>query len=65
MMPLPYRAILRREQSGQAAGRVESYLMFEPPYLNALVDLGFADTQAKADEVRRFLDPTRIVEKSL
>ena len=65
MMPLPYRAILRREQSGQAAGRVESYLMFEPPYLNALVDLGFADTLAKADEVRRFLDPTRIVEKSL
>lgn len=59
MMPMPYRAILRREQSGQAAGRVESYLMFEPPYLNALIDLGYADTQAKAGEVRRFLDPAR------
>ncbi len=64
MMPMPYRAILRREQSGQAAGRVESYLMFEPPYLNALIDLGYADTLARADDVRRFLDPARSVEES-
>jgi hypothetical protein len=30
--------------------------MFEPPYCNALIDLGYRDVLAKADELLPFLE---------
>ncbi len=58
-LPGPVRALLsgigatRRE-----GGALASYLLFEPPYTRALIDLGFRDTLARADEIRHFLDIT-------
>jgi NTE family protein len=37
-------------------GALISYLLFERPYTRALIDLGYADTLARRDEVCRFLD---------
>ncbi|MBS1144481.1 MAG: patatin-like phospholipase family protein [Proteobacteria bacterium] len=37
-------------------GTLTSYLLFEKPYTRALIDLGYADTMARADEVVEFLD---------
>lgn len=36
-------------------GALTSYLLFEAPYTRALIDLGHADTMARAAEVRGFL----------
>ena len=58
-LPRPVRALLsgigttRRE-----GGALASYLLFEPPYTRALIELGHGDTLARADEVRHFLDIT-------
>lgn len=32
-------------------GRIESYLMFEPGYVGALIDMGYADTMDRADAI--------------
>lgn len=40
----------------RAGGALTSYLLFEQPYTRALIDLGYRDTKARADEVRAFLD---------
>lgn len=40
-------------RSGGAA--VLSYLLFEPGYCNALIELGYRDAMARQDEIRRFL----------
>jgi NTE family protein len=32
-----------------------SYLLFEPPFCRALIELGFNDTMARQAEVREFL----------
>lgn len=37
-------------------GTLTSYLLFEKPYTRALIDLGFADTMARSEEVGDFLD---------
>ncbi|MFH1658535.1 MAG: NTE family protein [Rhodocyclaceae bacterium] len=37
-------------------GTLTSYLLFEKPYTRALIDLGYADTMARSDEVGEFLD---------
>ena len=36
-------------------GALTSYLLFEKPYTQALIDLGYRDAAARADEVREFL----------
>ncbi|PHR94327.1 MAG: patatin [Robiginitomaculum sp.] len=54
-MPLILRWMLRRQNSSQDLGRLESYLLFEPGYTGSLIDLGYADTMARADEVKDFL----------
>ena len=36
-------------------GTLTSYLLFEKPYTNALIDLGYADTMARSTEVGDFL----------
>lgn len=37
-------------------GALTSYLLFEPPYTRALIDLGYRDTMDRAGEVRDFLE---------
>lgn len=37
-------------------GTLTSYLLFEKPFTRALIDLGYADTMARSDEVGEFLD---------
>ncbi|MBS1159727.1 MAG: Patatin [Proteobacteria bacterium] len=37
-------------------GALTSYLLFEKPYTQALIDLGYADTLARAEEVGTFLE---------
>jgi NTE family protein len=56
-LPWPVRAMLRSIGAmNQNGGALTSYLLFEKPYTRALIDLGYADTLARRDEVRRFLD---------
>lgn len=38
------------------SGTLTSYLLFEKPYTQALIDLGYADTMARSSEVGDFLD---------
>ena len=55
-LPWPVRAMLRgigaMKKNG---GALTSYLLFEPPYTQALMDLGYEDTMARRDEVSAFL----------
>ncbi|MDO8789213.1 MAG: patatin-like phospholipase family protein [Sulfuritalea sp.] len=56
-LPWPVRAMLRGIGAmNQNGGALTSYLLFERPYTRALIDLGYADTVARRDEVRRFLE---------
>lgn len=55
-LPWPVRALLRGVGAmNRKGGALTSYLLFEAPYTRALIDLGHADTMARADEVRAFL----------
>ncbi len=36
--------------------RLMSYLLFEPPFCRAVIDLGYNDTLARRDELRAFLE---------
>ena len=56
-MPRSMRLLLRSIGYSGGDARIESYLMFEPGYVGALIDLGHADTLARADEIRAFLNP--------
>jgi NTE family protein len=55
-LPRSIRYMLRglggRDESG---GELLSYLLFEPGYCRALLDLGYQDTLARAQEVKDFL----------
>ena len=55
-LPWPVRALLGNIGAmNKHGGALTSYLLFEPPYTQALIDLGYRDTQARKDEVRAFL----------
>ncbi len=54
-LPLTIRLLMRSIGSWGSDGRLVSYLLFEPGYIGALIDLGYADTMARADEIRDFL----------
>ena len=55
-LPWAVRTLLRGIGAmNQNGGALTSYLLFERPYTRALIDLGFGDTMARRDEVRRFL----------
>ena len=57
VLPWSVRALLRGIGAmNQNGGALTSYLLFERSYTNALIDLGYADTLARRDEVLRFLD---------
>jgi NTE family protein len=56
-LPWPVRVMLRGIGAmNKHGGALTSYLLFEKPYTRALIDLGYADTLARKEEVRRFLD---------
>ena len=55
-LPWPVRTLLRGigAMNGNG-GALTSYLLFEQAYTRNLIELGYADTLARSDEVRRFL----------
>lgn len=57
LMPRTVRTLLRimGASNGEGSGLL-SYLLFESGYTRELIALGYADTQARRDEVTRFLD---------
>ncbi len=56
-LPWAVRALLRGIGAmNRGGGALTSYLLFERPYTQALIDLGYADTQSRAEELRAFLD---------
>jgi NTE family protein len=56
-LPWPVRVMLRGIGAmNPNGGALTSYLLFEQSYTRALIDLGYADTVARRDEVLRFLD---------
>lgn len=57
-MPWSIRMLLGRLGMWGQDWRLPSYLMFEAPYCQALIDLGYRDTMARAAEVTRFLGST-------
>ncbi|MFV0513332.1 MAG: patatin-like phospholipase family protein [Jhaorihella sp.] len=54
-MPVVVRHLLRSVGSWGSDGRLLSYLLFEPGYIGALIDLGYADTMNRAGEIGDFL----------
>jgi NTE family protein len=57
-LPWPVRTLLRGIGAmNRAGGALTSYLLFERPYTEALIELGYADTMARREEVAAFLNP--------
>jgi NTE family protein len=55
-LPWPVRAMLRGVGAmNRYGGALTSYLLFEPPYTGALIDLGYQDTMVRRSEVEDFL----------
>lgn len=55
-LPWPVRSLLRGIGAMNAnGGALTSYLLFEQAYTRALIELGYADTLARSEEVRQFL----------
>ncbi|WP_272002330.1 patatin-like phospholipase family protein [Roseovarius sp. ZX-A-9] len=54
-MPFAIRLLMRTLGSWGSDGRLISYLLFESSYISALIDLGYADTMEKENDVRDFL----------
>ncbi len=57
-MPWTVRMLLGRLGMWGRDWRLASYLMFEPAYCAALIEMGYRDTMARADEVAQFLGVT-------
>lgn len=53
-LPRAIRLLIRGFGALDGDGRIESYLMFEPAYINALISTGYADTMARAGEIEAF-----------
>ena len=54
-MPRSIRLLLRSLGTWGKDDRLVSYLLFEPGYIGALIDLGYKDGKARADEIAEFL----------
>jgi NTE family protein len=59
-LPFTVRLLLRTLGGWGRDWRMASYLMFEADYCKALIELGYQDGLAKAEELRRFLDEDRL-----
>jgi NTE family protein len=54
---MPVRALLRGIGAmNRRGGALTSYLLFEPEYTGALIELGYADTMSRKSEVLQFLE---------
>ena len=54
------RWLVRDTTSARSPGyTLESYLLFDGGYCRDLIELGYTDTRARAEEVLRFLEPCR------
>ncbi|MGE5468913.1 MAG: patatin-like phospholipase family protein [Ignavibacteria bacterium] len=59
-LPRSVRALLHGlGATNRTGGALTSYLLFERPYTEALIRLGYADTLARREEVAAFLSPDR------
>ncbi|MCS6944105.1 MAG: patatin-like phospholipase family protein [Sutterellaceae bacterium] len=59
-LPTPVRALLEVLGAHRGSGAsLASYLLFESAYTRVLIDLGYADTLARADDVVYFLTGSR------
>ncbi|WP_306252909.1 patatin-like phospholipase family protein [Parvularcula sp. IMCC14364] len=54
-MPATVRMLLRSIGALKAPWVLPSYLLFEPGYIRALMDLGRKDAEAQADDIKAFL----------
>lgn len=60
-LPVAVRAMMRGIGAmRKSGGALASYLLFEQPYISALIELGRRDTLAQRDEVKGFLSGSRI-----
>ena len=56
-LPMPVRTLLRGIGAmNRRGGALTSYLLFEPEYTGALIELGYADTISQKSEVLQFLE---------
>ncbi len=56
-LPRPVKLLLSAIGAmNRRGGALTSYLLFEQPYTQALMDLGYHDTMARAEDVRDFLE---------
>lgn len=56
-LPWPVKLLLTGLGAmNRQGGALTSYLLFEKPFTRALIDLGYADTMARCEEVGSFLD---------
>lgn len=54
-MPICLRYILKILSAGASDGRLSSYMLFEPEFINELINLGYDDTIKKNKEIKMFL----------
>jgi NTE family protein len=54
-LPKIIRFLLAGLGTSEEAAEILSYLLFEPGYCGALVDLGYKDTMSRREEISRFL----------
>ena len=54
-IPAPVRLLLRTLGGWGRDWRMASYLLFEPPHTADLIDLGYSDAMAQAEEIAAFL----------
>ncbi len=56
-IPKPVQSLLKMIGGWGKDWRMPSYLLFEPSYTNALIDLGYQDAMNQQDEIKAFLTP--------
>lgn len=54
-IPYSLKLTLKLLSAGANDGRLSSYMLFEPKYIHALIELGYKDTLARANELKLFL----------
>ncbi|TFY98079.1 patatin-like phospholipase family protein [Ramlibacter rhizophilus] len=63
-MPAPLRSALRAVGALGPGAPLASYLMFEPPFVRALIALGERDAAAQGAQLRAFFEPARTVARA-